>query len=118
MSAGVLTLAIAGIHTAVGLVMAKEPVRAIVAAGVVGSIDPHWDRAAAFWFLFFGFAIAIYGDLLRMWEAGPTPVPRRAGFGLAALALAGGIVMPLSGFWLCLIPAGLVISRAPRLVRA
>ena len=114
MSAGMVTIAIAALHTVVGLVMAWAPLRDIVMSGVIGQVDSHWDRAAAFWFLFFGFLLAAYGDMLRRFERAAHAVPAQAGYQLAALCLGGALVMPASGFWTGLIPAAMIIARSRR----
>lgn len=108
---GTLVSGIALIHCAVGLLLGQLPLRAIVADGVVGAVDPHFDRMAIFWYLFFGLLLLLLGEVLRLWESA-LRLPARVGYGLAALCLAGGVVMPMSGFWLGLIPAVLIVRRA------
>jgi hypothetical protein len=109
--AGSLVSGIAVIHLGVGLLLAQPPLRAILADGVVGAVDPHIDRMAIFWFMFFGLLLLLLGEVLRAWESVATP-PARIGYGLGALSLAGGLLIPASGFWLALLPAVLLIHRS------
>lgn len=117
--AGSALIAIASIHTAVGLL-----------GGLRWLPDPEMDRFAGsrvpllelkpgfalagdvdllpltvFWFLFFGFALLPLGFLLRHLEKIELPVPRSIGIQLMFLAGAGAILLPASGFWLVLLPA-------------
>ncbi|TPV93007.1 MAG: hypothetical protein B7733_22870 [Myxococcales bacterium FL481] len=62
-----------------------------------------------FWFLFFGFALAPFGALMRHVER-ERELPRFVGLHLAALGLGGGLLLPASGFWFALLPAFNVLT--------
>jgi hypothetical protein len=111
--AGSLVTGIAAVHCVVGVALAPAPLRAIWANGVIGAIDPHLDRIAVFWFMFFGLLMFLLGEALRIWEASAT-LPVSVGYGFGALSLAGAIAMPVSGFWLGLVPAALIVVRSRR----
>lgn len=63
-------------------------------------------RGAVAWFLFAGFFMALLGlavDHLEKYGAGKKL--SALGLGLIAFAILGIVMMPVSGFWLLLIPA-------------
>jgi hypothetical protein len=111
--AGSLVSGIATVHCVVGVMLAPAPLRAILTNGVVGAVDPHLDRIAIFWFMFFGVLMLLLGEALRLWER-TTDLPASIGYGFGALSLAGAIAMPVSGFWLGLVPAALIVVRSRR----
>jgi hypothetical protein len=112
LSAGTALIAIGVLHTAVGLALGATPVGAILRDGYVGAVEGHMDRMATAWFLLFGFVLMLAGDAIRTIEQLPAPVPPRLAYALAAIALLGGVAMPVSGFWLALIPVALILRRA------
>ncbi|MCU0649995.1 MAG: DUF6463 family protein [Gemmatimonadaceae bacterium] len=113
-SAGTLVIAIGVLHTIGGLLLGAQPLADILRDGYVGAVDGHFDRMAIAWFLLFGFALMLAGDAIRAIERSAQPVPPRLGYALAAIALIGAMAMPVSGFWLALIPVGMILQRARR----
>lgn len=109
--AGTILSSLAIMHCGFGLVLAPGPLRAIVGAGFLGAIGSDIDRMAIFWYMFFGFVLLLLGEALRLWETAG-PVPARVGYGLGALCLAGGILIPVSAFWVGLVAAFLITQRA------
>lgn len=113
-SPGRLLIGIGVIHTLFTPVFFARELRAIVADGVVASVAEQYDRNAAFWFAFFGFALILVGETIHVIERElASPVPARVTWGLAAVILAGIVIMPVSGFWLGLVPVFLLLRRAP-----
>ncbi len=100
------------LHTVVGLLLGATPLAAIVSAGYVGAVDGYFDRLAIFWFLMFGAVLMLLGEAFRWMEQSPQGVPSRIGWQLGVVCLAGAAAMPVSGFWLGLIPSALIIVRA------
>ena len=115
--AGSLVTGIAAVHCVAGVALAPAPLGAIFTNGVIGAIDPHVDRIAIFWFMFFGLLMLVLGEALRVWESTAT-VPANVGYAFGALSLVGAIAMPVSGFWLGLVPAALIVVRSPRVDEA
>lgn len=81
-------------------------------AGVVGAVEPDPARQILFWYLFFGLLLLVLGRALHRWEAPGAPLPASVGWQLVAVAVAGGLLIPASGFWLALAPGLWVIRRA------
>jgi hypothetical protein len=85
----------------------------IAGAGGVAAIEPDLGRMTLFWFLFFGFAMLMLGSLMHHNERRGQVLPESLGWQMGALAIAGGLLIPASGFWL-IIPQGLWIVRRAR----
>lgn len=109
---GQLLKGTAVVHMLLGIVLFRHSVEAIVAAGVINSITPHYDRATIFWFLFFGALLWILGQTTQWMETVYNDVPHSLGWGLLILAVVGILLIPLSGFWLVLPQAYLILRRA------
>ena len=114
-SAGVLLLAIGVVHNVVGVLVGWPWLLEILADGYVAAVpdDAPW-RMAIFWFLWFGWALMLVGAAWARIERSGDTIPGWQGTGLALLVLAGGLAMPISGFWLGLPVAGLVWWRSAR----
>ncbi len=107
---GPLLMATAVLHTVVGFIFFAVPLADVMRAGVLNAVDPHYDRAAAIWFLLFGALLWLLG-MLAQWSVQQTgTVPASLGWGLAILGLVGVVLMPVSGFWLVL-PQAYIILR-------
>ncbi len=116
-SAGVLLILIGIGHTFVGIWFGQEPLSEITRSGWVNSVNPQQpERMAVFWFLFTGFVAMLLGASLR-WIERQGPIPAGIGWTLLAFGIVGGLMMPVSGFWL-LLPLGWVILHRARGRRA
>ncbi|QGY39102.1 hypothetical protein GM415_02835 [Pseudodesulfovibrio cashew] len=96
------------LHTAVGLAIYGDALHGLLVGGVGPAEAPRFDRLAALWFMFSGLLMfAIAG--LSLWVIRKTgALPIFLGIAFLAFALVGGLVLPVSGFWL-FIPPGLGI---------
>lgn len=90
-------------HTAVISVLLWEPLMGLLARGWVGALGHDALEAAAFWSLYFGFAVCLAGLAVVRSRWGP--------LGFLVLGLSGGAAAPISGFWLA-IPASFLWWRA------
>jgi hypothetical protein len=112
---GLLLLGIGVIHNLVGIaagiglpaaspggMAGRKLFSEILSGGIVGAIEPDPWRTILFWFLFFGFAMMILGWFMHLIERSGHPIPRTIAWHTGALALAGGLLIPASGFWLVL----------------
>jgi hypothetical protein len=98
------------IHNAIGVAIFARPLADIVRAGGFNAVEPHWDRATAFWFLVSGGLIFTLGQFTDWTEQRDTALPPSLGWSLLAIGAGGGFLMPVSGFWL-VIPQGLAALR-------
>ena len=111
MNSGQLLVATGLLHTVVGFVEGGEFFGRLLADGWLDSVGQDYPRMAIFWFIFGGFMIMLYGLALHDYErATDGPPGARHGWYLVLLSLAGGLAIPVSGFWLVL-PQGIWIIR-------
>ena len=116
LTAGWLLMAVAVLHAVFGLWVGRRALLAMARDGFVNAVDPHPDRTLVFWFLLMSPFLWIVGRL-ALWLAseGRQP-PVWLGRSLLALALICAVLMPVSGFWLILLPATWLwlAARVPR----
>lgn len=112
--AGHFLIATGIIHNAIGFIMGWPTLTSIARDGFVNTINTEMDRNAIFWFLFTGFLLMIMGGLYqdRIKESNQ-PLPAKQGYYLLILSVIGAIMMPVSGFWI-VIPQALIIILAKR----
>jgi hypothetical protein len=72
----------------------------ITGAGVVGAVEPDPWRMVLFWFLWFGLLVMVLGWFMHNSESEGHQHPRGLPWQLATIGLAGGLLIPVSGFWL------------------
>ena len=98
-------------HALVGLVLFRAPLAAIVSDGVLGTVGVQADRQAAFWFLLFSPVCFALGQIV---ERGDGPTRAIVGWNLLLIGVIGAVMMPVSGFWIVLAIAPLVLHAARR----
>ena len=102
------------IHVAVGFVVFRKPLLAIIRDGVWNAVDGHPGRPLAFWFVFLGLFTIVFGSLVDWIEGHGLSMPRFVGLAFLVLVVLGIVTMPIGGGWL-LLPAGLgVLLRSLR----
>lgn len=101
-------------HALLGLVLFREPLAAILRDGIANTIrDGQYDREAAFWFLLFGPACFLLGQLVNhAIEHRDQWLFALVGWNLIAIGGVGALIMPVSGFWILLVIAPLVFRVA------
>jgi hypothetical protein len=105
-------VAVSIIHTIFAFVVFPEVISQIFLDGVFDSIGVDPLRGAVVWFLLFGFVLFALGlatNIIEEMSNGNIPVS--IGFSLLFIILLGVILMPISGFWLALPPALIIIYR-------
>jgi hypothetical protein len=109
-NSGNLLIATGIIHNIIGFIMGWNVLTEIVRSGFVNSINNEMDRNAIFWFLFGGFAMMALGKLMQDCLDADWRLPKWLGVSLLVLSLIGCMMMPVSGFWLVVPQALLIIS--------
>ncbi|MEP6768932.1 MAG: GNAT family N-acetyltransferase [Acidobacteriota bacterium] len=112
--AGRLLLATAALHAALGAWLGRGALLPIARDGFFNALWRHSNRQLWFWFVALSVPLALLGAALAHGELRPRS--GWLGWSLAALAVAGAALAPLSLFWLLFLPAGLLIAgaRKPR----
>ena len=97
------------------LVFHSRQLAAIAQDGFFDAVElnpPQLDRETAFWHLMFGVMFVVLGALVHWTQARTGTLPAFLGWSVLALGMAGVILMPLSGFWLLLPQAVLILAVA------
>lgn len=110
--AGNLTMALAGIHVVVGVVLFGPFLADIIRAGP-GAGQAGWslEMLAAFWFLAWSWPLFLLGYLARWAQAQTGRLPAALGWGLVSVAAVSVLFGPVSGLWL-VIPLGVLALAA------
>ena len=99
------------------LVSYSRQFAAIFQEGLVDAVEvipAQLDRETAFWHLMFGATFVVLGGLVCWTQSRTGTLPAFLGWSLLALGLLGAILVPVSGFWLVLLLALLVLVAARR----
>lgn len=98
------------VHSVLGLVAFRTTFTNLIGDGLVNTVNGQPEREFAFWFVVTGFVLVLLGAVIDRYERGGHSLPGFLGWALGTLALAGVLIMPISGWWLFFIPA-LALSR-------
>lgn len=105
-------MAVAMLHTVVGVIMGQAAFAALWRRGLVNSVGTDALTGVVVWFLLCGAVLALLGMALdQMEKAGRIGGARALGIGLMLVTLAGVVLMPVSGFWLVFPPAIALLRR-------
>lgn len=110
---GLLLMLTGLLHTVVGLIIYMKHIFPIITEGVWNTVqEGQWERLTGFWFMMFGFLLILLGYLTD-WLMKKMGIPPPAAFGwlLLAICLFGAVAMPVSGFWLCLPQAWILMRK-------
>jgi hypothetical protein len=115
---GIALLATGVIHTAAAIAFFANVYLEIINDGVINAVEDGASRELAFWFLILGVFIILFGQVLHYYiKKERRPAPLSFGYSLLALSIFGCFAIPLSGFWLFL-PQALIIIVANVKARA
>jgi len=93
------------LHTIFGLIAFRSTFALLLREGIINTVNGQPDREMAFWFTFFGFSMIVFGALIDWCESKGIKLPPAIGWGLLTIAIIGVLFMPVSGFWVVLIPS-------------
>lgn len=108
---GKTIIVIAVIHIIFGLTDYSSTFAEIIDAGVINTINGAPLRDLAFWFVFFGLTIFVFGFFVDWCEREYHDLPDFLGWSLLALTIIIVALMPKSGRWTLFIPAFGAICR-------
>jgi hypothetical protein len=105
-------------HAMLGILIFPEQLAAMLRDGVFNAIPhrlhgfvPDFRREAAFWFVLYGPVLVMLGQITGRADR---RLARVIGWNLLVTGLAGVVVMPVSGFWLLIGAAALLLRPARR----
>ena len=97
------------IHTVYALLLGKEDFTDMIKDGLINSTDDSYSRAFSLWFLVCGIILILWGLTLQYYiRKEQKPAPLFLGYFILLFTIIGCIVEPISGFWLFL-PQALII---------
>ena len=109
---GIFLIATGILHTIVAIALGKEVYSEIIRDGLINVTSQDYTRSFAFWFLVCGIFIILLGQVLHYYiKKEQKPAPLFFGYSMLILTIFGCIVEPISGFWLFL-PQALIIIIA------
>ncbi len=115
-AAGRFLMAIAVIHFLFGVGFGLGRILEIARDGAFNAVDSHPHRQLIFWFVVFAVPLYLLGLLVSWIGSQRERAPAWLGWSLLAFGLVGAFLMPVSGFWLVIAPAVLLLRRAARRV--
>jgi hypothetical protein len=111
---GIFLLATGILHSISAVLLFGEGLQAIICGGLLDAVGDDDARGLAFWFLICGITLIFLGQVLHYYiKREQKPAPLFLGYYMLALTVVGCIVVPVSGFWLFL-PQALIIIFAKR----
>lgn len=117
--AGPALSAISLIHLASTPIFHGPALAAIIDDGIVNAIESGSTlldaRDAAFWYVAAGLGMVLLGQLAWWAERRVGVLPVALGWPLIAFTIINVLLVPVSGFWLFILPAAVVLVRAHRL---
>ena len=100
------------IHTIYALFIGKNAFAEMIQDGLISSTGESYSRAFALWFLVCGIILILWGQTLQHYiKKEQKPAPKFLGYCILAFTVVGCIVEPISGFWLFLPQALIIILR-------
>lgn len=109
-----ILIGISVLHLTLFLWFGRRVLAAIAGEGFWDTIDPIRDRQMLFWAFMTGVFGLMLGALALWIETQGKRLPALLGWALLAVSLIAGVLMPVSGGWLFLIPAVLILVGARR----
>ena len=109
---GIFLVATGILHTIAAIALGKEAFSEIIRDGIINVISQDYTRAFAFWFLICGIFVILLGQVLHHYiKKEQKPAPLFLGYSMLVLTIFGCLAVPVSGFWLFL-PQALIIIFA------
>lgn len=111
---GVLLSATGIIHIIVAITQEWNIYKELFFDGLINSIGNNLHKALSFWFFIIGKILILFGQTLQYYiNKEQMPAPLFLGYSLIIFSIVGCFIVPLSGFWL-FIPQALIIIFAKR----
>jgi hypothetical protein len=111
---GMLLSATGIIHIIVAITQEWNIYKELFFDGLINSIGDNLQKALSFWFFIIGIILIVFGQTLQYYiNKEQMPAPLFLGYSLFVFSIVGCFIVPLSGFWL-FIPQALIIIFAKR----
>lgn len=104
-------MSVAVLHEAIAVVQYHDVLATVAQRGVFNTVAGEPEIGAVVWSLLFGMVAFIGGLAVSALERSGAALPKSLGWCLLALAVAGAVLVPVSGFWLVFPPAIAIMTR-------
>lgn len=107
---GTLLMATGGLHLLAAVISGWNMWEEIFLDGFADSIGNNLEKAYVFWFFMGGVLLLFWGSTLQYYiRKEQKPAPLFLGYALLLVSVAGCVILPLSGFWLFIPQAFIMI---------
>ena len=111
---GIFLIVTGIIHSCAVGAMFSNVLWVMIKEGLLNSVGEDFTRGCAFWSFFFGIMLILLGYVMHYYvKKEQKPAPVFWGYWLLGLGVIGCIIMPVSGFWL-VIPQAFIILFTKR----
>jgi hypothetical protein len=115
--AGYLWIFVGILHGIVGIFLYLNQWKSIAQDGWFNAVAPDpfapiFDREDAFWFMFLTPFMLVLGQLCLWVDRDRLNLPRSFSFTMLGTVSVGLFLMPVSGFWLALVPTVMMLSAS------
>ena len=111
---GTLLMATGVLHIILAIIRNYNIYREIFLDKLLNSVSNDVQRSLAFWFLMIGVLLILWGQTLQYYiKRESQPAPLFTGYALLIMSIIGCLMIPISGFWLFL-PQAFIIILAKR----
>lgn len=109
---GIFLIVTGVLHTLIAIVRGRDVFWDMIQDGLFNSVSNDCSRQFPFWFLVCGIIIIFMGQILNYYiKREQKPAPLFLGYNLLIFSIIGCIIIPISGIWL-FIPQALIIIFA------
>jgi hypothetical protein len=103
------------LHTFLGSARFHGILDQMLKEGLFNTVRRQPDRFGAFWFLFAGLAVILFGVLIDWIEKKRLAFPAFLKWGFLVITALGCLIVPKSGFWLMVVPTvGLWMAKSEK----
>lgn len=107
---GILLSATGIIHTIVAITQEWDIYKELFFDGLINSIGNNVHKALSFWFFTIGIILIMFGQSLQYYiNKEQKPAPLSLGYSLLVFSILGCFIVPVSGFWLFIPQASIII---------
>lgn len=99
------------LHLVTGFIEYWNVAKKILHSGIFNTVDKSPERLIFFWFEVSGLFVILLGSLMQQYlNQYKKPIPKKHGYYLLAVGVIGCVLEPVSGFYVFILIAGIIIS--------
>ncbi len=114
---GLFILVIGALHLILGIIKFKTPLYQMFIEGLFNTAIGA-ERGWAVWFIITGVLLVCLGLTIKQLELSNHPPPMSLGWVLLFTSIVGIVLIPISGFWILLIPSVRILFNKTNILRS